>query len=58
MGMRAIDVLRNLDSHEDMWDITGYKLSKAEADVIVKALKLLIEKEDNIHADSEQEQQD
>lgn len=42
MKMRAIDVLRNVEGHED-WDISHYAMSKGEAEIVIEALKLLIE---------------
>ena len=42
MKMRAVDVLRNIEGHTD-WDIAHYAISKSEAEIIVEALKLLIE---------------
>lgn len=61
MKMRAIDVLRNLESHDDNWDIAGYLLSKSESEVIIKSLKLLImqeERQNNANTGSTKSKQD
>ncbi len=52
MEVRPIDVLRNLENHGDYWNIENYKMTKAEADVVIEALLLIIEKEkdDNVNS--------
>lgn len=61
MKMRAIDVLRNLESHDGNWDIAGYTLSKNESEIIIKSLKLLIaqeERQNNADTGSTEPKQD
>lgn len=52
MKIRPIDVIRNIENHKDLWDIEGYRLSKAEGEIIVKALYLLMEKEEKENAET------